>query len=144
MMISTPDPTNILQRHLSCLCSWSQRCVFSCASSSGNNVPGEQRQRQEDPLSFQWTLHYLSTLLAPVRRCPSSSLSVQLGFPGGSDGRESPDDAGDLGLIPGLGRSSGEAHSKLLRYSCLENPMDRGAWWARVHGVAKSWTRLSD
>ena len=51
---------------------------------------------------------------------------------------------GDLGSIPGEGRSSGEGNGNPLQYSCLENPMDRGAWWATVHGVAKSWTRLSD
>ena len=52
--------------------------------------------------------------------------------------------AGDLGSIPGLGRSPGEGNSNPLQYSCLENPMDRGVWWAIVHGVAKSWTQLSD
>ena len=51
---------------------------------------------------------------------------------------------GDLGLIPGLGRSSGEGNGNPLQYSCLENPMDGGAWWAKVHGVTKSRTRLSD
>ena len=48
----------------------------------------------------------------------------------------------DVGLIPVLGRSPGGGHGNPLHYSCLENPMDRGAWWATVHGVAKSWTRL--
>ena len=52
--------------------------------------------------------------------------------------------AGDLGLIPGLGRSPGEGNGSPLQYSCLEKPMDRGAWHAAVHGVAKSQTRLSD
>ena len=51
---------------------------------------------------------------------------------------------GDLGSIPGLGRSPGEGNGNPLQYSCLENPLDVGAWWATVHGVAKSWTRLSD
>ena len=51
-------------------------------------------------------------------------------------------DAGDTGLIPGLGRYLGEGNGYLLQYSCLENPMDRGAWQATVHRVAKSWTRL--
>ena len=51
---------------------------------------------------------------------------------------------GDLGLIPGSGRSPGEGNGNPLQYSCLENPMDGGAWWATVHGVAESWTRLSD
>ena len=52
--------------------------------------------------------------------------------------------AGDLGSIPGWGRSPGEGNGNPLQYSCLENPMDGGAWWATVHGVAKSQTRLSD
>ena len=66
---------------------------------------------------------------------------VFLGFPGGLDGKESTCNAGDAGLIPGLGRSPGEGHSNPLQYSCLENSMDRGAWWAMVHRVAMSWTR---
>ena len=65
-------------------------------------------------------------------------------FPGGSDGKASAYNVGDLSSIPGLGRSPGEGNGNPLQYSCLENPMDRGAWWATVHGVAKSWTRLSD
>ena len=70
-----------------------------------------------------------------------------LGFPSGSAGKNPPAKAGDardMGLIPGLGRSTGEGNGNPLQYSCLENPMDRGTWWAIVHGVAKSWTRLSD
>ena len=53
-------------------------------------------------------------------------------------------DIKDLGSIPRLGRSPGGGHGNPLRYSCLENPMDRGAWQATVHGVTKSWTGLSD
>ena len=51
--------------------------------------------------------------------------------------------AEDPGSIPGLGRSPGEGNGNPLQYSCLENSMDRGAWWATVHGVANSWTRLT-
>ena len=51
-------------------------------------------------------------------------------------------DIRDMGLISGLGRSPGEKHGNPVQYSCLENPMDTGAWWATVHGVTKSWTRL--
>ena len=69
---------------------------------------------------------------------------VFLGFPGGSDGEESACNAGDLGSIPGLGRSPSKRIAYPLQYSCLENPMDRGAWRATVHGVTKSQTRLSD
>ena len=64
-------------------------------------------------------------------------------FPGGSDGKESACNAGDLGSIPGSGRSPGEGHGNPPQYSCLENPMDRGAWWATVRRVAKSWTQLN-
>ena len=71
-----------------------------------------------------------------------SSLVAQ-GFPGGSDGKKkkkkkSTRKAGDLGSIPGLGRFPGGRHGNPLQYSCLESPMDRGAWWAVVHGAAKS------
>ena len=65
------------------------------------------------------------------------------GLPGGSDGKESACNAGDLGLILGLGRSPGEENGNPLQYSCLEKPTDRGAWWAIVHGVTKRWTRLT-
>ena len=67
-----------------------------------------------------------------------------MGFPDSSVGKESAYDAGDLGSIPGLGRSPREGNSNPLQYSCLENPMDRGAWRATVHRVTKSQTRLSD
>ena len=67
-------------------------------------------------------------------------LSVCEGFPGGSHGKESACNTGYLGLIPGLGRSPGEENGYPLQYSCLENSMDRGAWWATVHGVTKSCT----
>ena len=61
-------------------------------------------------------------------------------FPGGSDGKESASSAGDAGLILGSGRSPGEGNDYPVQYSCLENFMDRGTWWAIVHGVAKSQT----
>ena len=64
-----------------------------------------------------------------------------MGFPGGSDNKESACNVGDLGSVSGLGKSSGEGTGNPLQYSCLENPMDRGAWQATVHGVAKSWIR---
>ena len=67
-----------------------------------------------------------------------------MGFPGGSEVKVSARNAGDLGLIPGMGRSPGEGNGNPLQYACLANPMDGGAWRATVHGVAKSRTRLSD
>ena len=69
----------------------------------------------------------------------------ELGLPWWLSGKESTcnaRDAGDSGLIPGLGSSPGGGHGNLLQYSCLENPMDRGAWKAAVHRVTKGWTRL--
>ena len=71
-------------------------------------------------------------------------LYILLGFPGDSDDKESACHTGDLGSISGSGRSPGEGNGYPLQYSCLENSMDREAWWAIVHGVAKSWTRLSN
>ena len=74
---------------------------------------------------------------------PHLSLPQPLGFPGGTVGKHLPAGAGDarnMGLIPGLGRSPGGGNGNLLQYSWLGNPMDRGAWQATVHGVAKSQT----
>ena len=65
---------------------------------------------------------------------------VYIGFPGGSRGKESACSAGDPCLIPGSGRSLGEGNGYPLQYSCLENSVHRGAWWATVHGVTKSRT----
>ena len=70
-----------------------------------------------------------------------------MGFPCGSVVKNLPANAGDTGVsgsVPGLGRSPGEGNGNPLQYSCLENPMDRGAWCAIVHGVIKSRTRLND
>ena len=65
-------------------------------------------------------------------------------FPDGSEVKASAANAGDPGSIPGSGRSPGEGNGNPLQYSCLENPIDWGAWWAAVHGVTKSRTGLSD
>ena len=69
---------------------------------------------------------------------------MEVFFLGGSEVKASACNAGDVGSIPESGRSPGEGNGNPLQYSCLENPMDIGAWWATVHGVAKSRTRLSD
>ena len=72
-----------------------------------------------------------------------SLLYTNFDFLGGSDGKVSADIVGDPGSIPGLGSSPGEGNGNPLQYFCLENPMDRGAWLATVHG-SQSWTRLSN
>ena len=68
------------------------------------------------------------------------SKQIEWGFPGGSDGKESSCNAGDLSSILGSGRSPGEGNGYPIQYLCLENSIERGAWWAIVHGIAKSLT----
>ena len=83
----------------------------------------------------------------PERSLPAHhfhSPDLGSGFPGGSAGKESACDVGDLGSIPGLGRSPGEGHGNPLQDSCLQNSMDRGVLRATVHGVADHQTQLSD
>jgi len=82
------------------------------------------------------------TILSTSPYCPIDlimSCPVK-GFPGGLNNKESAHNTGGPGSIPGSGRSPGERNDNLLQYSCLENSMDRGAWQATVHGVAKSQT----
>ena len=96
---------------------------------------GSQRVRHDERLSMQAHTHAYT-----YRR---RFIGVR-GFPGGSNGKVSACNAGDTGSVPGSGRSPGEGKSNPLQYSCLENPMDRGAWWSSVHGVTKSQTQVSD
>ena len=90
---------------------------------------------------FQALFKAFSNILSLIKRnAPDGSslidtLSVS-GFPGGSEVKASACNAGDLDSIPGSGRSPREGNGNPLQYSCLENPMDGGAWWATVHGVA--------
>ena len=77
-------------------------------------------------------------------RLSNFSYAVSWGFPGGSDSKESACNVEDLSSIPGLRRSPGVGNGNPLQYSCLENPMDRGAWQATVQRVEKSWTQMSD
>ena len=74
----------------------------------------------------------------------AKSYVLNWGFPGGPEGKVSACNAGNLGPILVSGRSPGEGNSNPLQHPCLQNPMDGGAWWDTVHGVAKSRTRLSD
>ena len=69
-----------------------------------------------------------------------NEIKISLGFPVAQTVKNT----GDPGSFPGSGRSPGEGNSNPLQYSCLENSIDRGAWWATVHGAAKSWTQMSD
>ena len=93
-------------------------------------------------------LHSWSSTLHPasISFSPLNGLSEE-GFPSASDGKESTFNSGDSGSIPGSGRSPGEGNGYPLQYSCLKKSMDRGAWWAAVHGFAKSgmteWLTLS-
>ena len=73
----------------------------------------------------------------------SGPVLTTMGFPSGSVVKNLPANAGDTVLIPKSGRSPGKGNGPPLQYSCLRNPVDRGAWWASVHGVAKSWTQLN-
>ena len=89
------------------------------------------------------TLHTPMIHSAAGSHCLSCFLfGILWGFPGGSDGKESTCNVGDLRLIPGSEKSPGEGNGNPLQYSCLGNPMDRGAWQVGVHGVAKSQTWL--
>ena len=88
-----------------------------------------------------WFLKKLKLELPGLRWCPVVGASHS---PGDSDSKESACNAGDPGSISGLGRSLAEGNGSPLQCSCLENSMDRGAWWATAHGVTESWTQLSD
>ena len=91
------------------------------------------------PIFFWLTFYSVGILTFFVPTYPNCCR----GFPGGTVVKNPPASAGDMGSIPVLGRSLGIGNGNPLQYSCLENPMEGGAWWATVHGVTKSWTRLS-
>ena len=82
-------------------------------------------------------------ILLVLNNCFVLSLLHTWPPPYGSDGKDTACNLGDPDLIPGWGRSPGEGNGNPLQYSCLENSMDRGAWWATDHGIAKIWTWLS-
>ena len=112
---------------------WAQKQVH-------NDLPTIHKLQAVTPRQYfrdeeTWLTRWNCQLMVELRRG---------GFPSSSDGKASACNAGDLGSIPGSGRSPGEGNGDPLQYSCLENPMDRGALWAAGHGVAKSQTRLRD
>ena len=129
-----------------CLCCVSGSLVHplpdSPAASLTSPSPVASTSLQSDRLS-----HKLSHLSSILLRANVSSLKIiyspVIVLSCGSDGRESACSAGDPGTIPGSGRSPEEGNGSPLQYSCLENSMERQAWWATIHGVAKSRTQLS-
>ena len=141
-----PQVPSLRGHGLSFLCSTHpQHLETSQAPYTSGPLTFPERQPTASPSSFRPLVNCIRIRKAfcdcRVKLHPST---VPLGFPGGSDGKESTCNVGDLGLSPGSGRSPVEGNGNPLQYCCLENPMDGGAWWAAVHGVAKSWTRLSD
>ena len=103
------------------------------------------KERKEESIAQTQLLKFLAySLFIFVQKFIQGSNQGTLAFSDVSDGRESTCNAGDLGLISGLGKSFGEGKGNPLQYSCLENPTDGGACWATVHGVTKSGTRVSD
>ena len=94
-------------------------------------------------MSFLKTLYKTFTLVILFRKQVEELLYMSLGFTSSSNGKESACNVGDLGSIPGLGRTPGERHGNPLQYSCLENSMDREAWPALVHGVSKNLTQVT-
>ena len=94
---------------------------------------------------FHFLVHFIFTRLdsQQINNLNRSKQKMQ-SFPGASEGKASACNVADPGSIPESRRSTGEGNGNPLQYSCLENSMDGGAWWAEVHEVTKSWTRLSD
>ena len=110
---------------------------------------GGPRRRANGPPSCSWPGRASSESWGVCLQLPAcvwkeSSWRGFEDFPGGSDGKVSAYNAGDWGSMPGSGRSPGEGNGNPLQYSCLDNPMDGGAWWTMVHVVTKCQTRLSD
>ena len=127
-----PDKHLLPPYQASLLPSWGSK-GFPGPSCSFSRLTKRQQQWPESPkVYFRWLWIY----------CLDFLITCGLGFPGGPDSKEPACKAGDPGSNPGWGRYPGERNGYPLRYSCLENPMDKGAWWTRVHGVLKCWTQL--
>ena len=123
---------------------WSQAFVGTAGFRASLHMLDLHQQTEYDTFCL---LSFLLTLKQDLGRdipCLPFNINCKNFFPGGSEVKTPACNVGDLGLIPGLGRSPGEGTGNPLQYSCLENPMDGEAWWATVHGVAKNQTRLSD
>ena len=139
-MTNTDHPIKLLIMTSMCDCV----CVLFCLCMAGtlfrvctgvregctSKTSVEKHNRM--PLCMRWT--------ASRGKVSSEAFVTELGFSGGLDGKEIACSMGDPASIPGSGRFPEEGNGNPLQYSCLENPMDRGAWQATAHGVAKSWT----
>ena len=121
---------------------WSHRHLPSSSLAFSSRLAGYAAIHSSSPHLLSESLVLRSPTCLPGRHFQYLVSAPSLHI--GSDGKESACDAGDLGLIPGLGGSPAEGNGNPFQYFCLENAMDRGAWRATVHGVAKSWTQLSE
>ena len=106
-----------------CLCVHTCMCMCELEREVGGYRERWERERLTECQSSGKQINYV--------------LSYTGGFPGGSEVKKQPANSGDVGFVAGLGRFPGEGNGNPLQYSCLENPMDRGAWQATVHGVVK-------
>ena len=137
--------------------SW--ECIL-CPNSQKWVILQNQGHLNDKKIRLRWeralkNCHLWKPSPSPFSNGPSANFSgitgtrkrketVKQGLPCSSNGKESTCNAGDLDLISGSGRLSGEGNGNPLQYSCLKNPMDRRTWWATVHGVTNSRTQLSD
>ena len=116
--------------------------LYKNLTATEQSLTARQTHRVCDLLPLGECFQICQWIPSRCRRNISNCLRSGMGFPGGSDRREPACNAGDPRSIPGSGRSHGEGRGNPVQYSCLENPMDRGAWRATVHGVAESQARL--
>ena len=144
---SQSDTTEQLNTHTHISFYLSPCWIFCLHYRSSNSIQKCKNYLSNIPLPHTLVHNHILLYLIPKYSQISLSflpLPYLSGFPGGTDGKESACKAGDLGLIPGSGRFSGEGNRDPLQYSCLENSMDSRAWWVTVHGVTKRWTQWSN
>ena len=129
------------------LCLLAQSCPTLCnpmdCSPPGSSVHGDSPGKNTAVVCYALLQEIFPTQGSNLGLPHCRQILYYLAFPGGLEGKASAHNAGDRGSIPESGRSPGEGNGNPLQYSCLENPMDGGAWEAAAHGVAKSRTRLS-
>ena len=135
---------NILTNELMFFSSW-MGSVPCAVSQLGRRAPGETpcglAETRNNLLSVFLNSYFTKAQTSGKMR---DFTEIYRGLPWWLRSKESTRQAGDIGLIPGSGRPPGEGNGNPRQYSCLGNPMDRGAWWATVRGVAKGQTRLSN